>query len=500
MTRRSAVSKWQSCARTPTLTGATTFRFLDVERDIATRADWNRSDWPKLWLYNAHYFDDLVADGATSRHAWHEALITRWIAENPAPRGNGWEPYPTSLRIVNWVKWALAGNTLPDGATDSLATQADWLSRRLEYHLLANHLWANAKALVFAGSFLVGPRADEWRRLGTALLRNEIPEQFLTDGGHFERSPMYHSILLEDLVDLVQLAALYPDLHDPKDVTLWREVAERARGWLTAMTHPDGEISFFNDAAFGIAPAPAAIHAYAESVGVDTAPATHWLADTGYARIEVPRAVAIVDVGEVGPTYQPGHAHADTLSFEFSLDERRVLVNTGTSTYGVSPERARQRGTAAHNTVTIDDADSSEVWAGFRCARRAIPRDVEVTPTTVKAAHDGYERLAGSPIHRRWCDLEPGMLRVIDRIERSFDTAVARFHVHPDCAVTIDDERSGAIRVGEAAIRWRAEGASTCRVLPSTWHPRFGHSVDNRVIEIAFAGDKIMTTFAWDER
>ena len=84
--------------------------------------------------------------------------------------------------------------------------------------------------------------------------------------------------------------------------------------------------------------------------------------------------MALLDVAPVGPDYLPGHAHADTLSFELSLFGQRVLVNSGTSQYEAGPERSRQRGTAAHNTVIVDGHDSSEVWAGFRVARRASSR------------------------------------------------------------------------------------------------------------------------------
>ena len=82
---------------------------------------------------------------------------------------------------------------------------------------------------------------------------------------------------------------------------------------------------------------------------------------------------ASADVGEIGPDYRPGHAHADTLCFELSVFGQRLVVNSGTSEYGLGAERLRQRGTAAHSTVQIDGADSSEVWSGFRVARRARP-------------------------------------------------------------------------------------------------------------------------------
>ncbi len=179
-------------------------------------AGWNDPRVEKLWLYNLHYFDDLMTADAPSRAHWHQALVSQWIAENPPGRGIGWEPYPTSLRIVNWIKWAIAGwsggeRRLNDAAMHSLATQARWLSNRLEYHLLGNHLLANAKAVVFAGLFFGGSEGNEWLRKGIGLLDRQASEQILADGGHFELSPMYHALVLEDLLDVTNLLVLYSE-------------------------------------------------------------------------------------------------------------------------------------------------------------------------------------------------------------------------------------------------------------------------------------------------
>ncbi|WP_259303622.1 heparinase II/III family protein [Thermomonas sp. S9] len=371
--------RWQPCARVPSLLGPEVFRFLSVERRVVAAADWNRADWPRLWLYNAHYFDDLVADGAEARTEWHRALIARWIAENPPGQGNGWEPYPTSLRIVNWLKWLLAGHAPVPGMRDSLAVQVRWLRRRLEHHLLGNHLWANAKALVFAGVCFDGDEAARWRREGLRLLQRELREQVLADGGHFERSPMYHAILTEDVLDLLQLSRSFDVLG--AEASRWQEAAVRMLDWATSMAHPDGDVAFFNDAAFGIAPPLPALQAYAAGLGLALPPlpssGLHLLQTSGYARMQAGPALLLADVAPVGPDYLPGHAHADTLSFELSLHGRRVLVNGGTSTYENNAERQRQRGTAAHNTVVVDGADSSEVWAAFRVARRARVHDIQ---------------------------------------------------------------------------------------------------------------------------
>ena len=211
-TLRERPTRWRpAVAREPTMTGANAFVFLNQAGSLEGPADWNATAREKLWLYNLHYFDDLNAAEAAQRQQWHRDLLRRWVRENPPAKGNGWEPYPTSLRIVNWIKWAFSGAALEPESTGSLAIQARWLAKRLEWHLLGNHLFANAKALVFAGLFFKGREAGRWLSKGLAVLDREIREQILSDGGHFERSPMYHAIILEDLLDLINLARTFPD-------------------------------------------------------------------------------------------------------------------------------------------------------------------------------------------------------------------------------------------------------------------------------------------------
>jgi len=124
-------SPWVLPARSrQSQTGPNEFRFLNETRSL-TRHGWDDPSVPKLWRYNLHYFDDLNADAADSRTHWHRASIARWIAENPPGSGIGWEPYPTSLRIVNWFKCARCGRPLAPAAIDCLAVQARWLARRL---------------------------------------------------------------------------------------------------------------------------------------------------------------------------------------------------------------------------------------------------------------------------------------------------------------------------------------------------------------------------------
>jgi uncharacterized heparinase superfamily protein len=476
------------------------FSFLNEERTLISIKTWNDPAIEKLWLYNLHYFDDLNAEFAKARRAWHVNLIEQWIRENPPVLGNGWEPYPNSLRIVNWIKFALNGGSLSAEAIHSLAIQIRYLCERLEFHLLGNHLLANAKALIFAGAFFEGEEAESWLSKGWSILKRELPEQILVDGGHFELSPMYHSIILDDLLDMENICKAYGI-----DSQIEKSFIEKMREWLSVMTHPDGEISFFNDAAMGIAPNKNQIERYAQRLGLlrpeEISRGTSWLASSGYIRMESGRAIVLLDVAPVGPSYLPGHAHADTLSFELSLDGFRLLVNSGTSCYGNGPERQRQRGTKAHNTLCINDEDSSEVWGGFRVARRAKVHSVDVSEgqddMCVKASHDGYKRLHSANIHKRSWKFRDGALFIDDEITGAFDKAEVRFHLHPDVEILKMDGSGTLLRTvnGEMVTVNIENGA--IRVEQGTWHPYFGLAIPNKCLVSTLLDARIRTIIKW---
>ena len=498
---RTPACTWRACRRPSRQLGPNSFEFIGQTHEITDAADWNRGDWPKLWLYNLHYFDDLVADRADQRAEWHRKLISRWIKENPPADGNGWEPYPISLRLVNWCKWLLAGNEPVEGMLDSMAVQTRYLSKRLERHLLGNHLWANLKTLIFAGMFFQGAEANRWRARGLKLLAREIDEQVLADGGHFERSPMYHAIVLEDLLDLIQLDEVFPGVLPAENVKMWRDSADRMLAWLQAMTHPDGGISFFNDAALGIAPDFEALNRYATEIVLNWQPqqlkAGVLLKPSGYGRLAAEPSLVIADVGPIGPDYLPGHAHADTLSFELSLGNQRIIVNSGIDRYEPGPERLRQRSTQSNSTVEVDGSDSSEVWSSFRVARRARPigRELRIDSDAVRltCGHDGYRRLPGKVTHKRSWTLSKDRLQVQDQLSGQFRQAIARFHLHPDVSAEQVDEKL-VLAAGDQKIFVSLEGG-TARVVDSNYHPRFGESVPTRCIEITFAGRELVSEF-----
>lgn len=491
--------RWTPPARRrPTLVAATTFDFLNEAHDLS-ETGWDSPARSKLWRYNQHYFDDLNALNADERTDWHRSLLEQWIRDNRPGQGTGWEPYPTSLRIVNWIKWALAGNELSPACTESLAIQARWLARRLERHLLGNHLLVNAKALVFAGCYFEGEEAERWLMLGRNILAREILEQILRDGGQFERSPMYHALALEDVLDLQNLTRTYETAILGDGEPLITTMLD----WLQTMCHPDGQISFFNDAAFGVAPAPDELFRYAARLGMERPPqhpGLKLLGDSGYVRMSWSDAVALMDVAELGPAYLPAHGHADTLSFELSLRGHRVFVNGGASVYGDSAQRLRERGTGSHNTVMIDGMDSSEVWGSFRVARRAHPFELHTSIDEVSCAHDGYRRLAGAPVHRRTWRFRNHELVIEDVIDGSFRQAEALMLLHPSISVLSTDSNSADLALPDGTTLRVSFTGAALEIADATWSPEFGRLEPTSRLRAKLDGSRLVARCDWAPR
>jgi uncharacterized heparinase superfamily protein len=481
------------------MVAADTFRFLNEEHRLAAAADWNNPQWKVLWLYNLHYFDDFCAEDAFERADWHRALIARWIAENPVGQGCGWDSYPTSLRIVNWIKRALSIGELNEVARHSLAIQARCLASRVEWHLLGNHLLANAKALVFAGCFFEGAEAQRWLNAGTKILEAQIDEQVLADGGHFERSPMYHAIVMEDLLDLINLSRSHPGVIPGNVIAALRETAWRMLRWANVMLHPDGGIGFFNDAAFGIAANYSDLSRYAERLGIAAPRGERGrltsLEQSGYIRLAQGPLTVLFDVGPVGPDYLPGHAHADTVSFELSWRQQRVICNSGTSRYGRGAIRHWERSMAAHNTVEIDGENSSEVWDGFRVARRAYPVGLscseEADVLRASCAHDGYTRLPGRPVHRRMMEVVGNAVRWTDEIEGAgAHRAVGRIPLHPDVTARRLGEAQWQLDLpsGEKLVLAVETAGVTLDEEKGRFSPEFGLTLERTVLFWAASG------------
>ena len=348
------------------------FSFLNLEHEFA---GWSFTENGMLWAYNQNYFDWLNQEGMMAEDGckW----IDKFIEELPSNK-IGLDPYPIALRSINWIKFFCR---YPECAIkvrlDSLYSQVKLLENKLEYHLLANHLLEDAYALYISAAYF---QDQNLQKKATKLLIDQLKGQTLPDGAHYEQSPMYHCILLDRLLDCINIA--------PTEEL--KVFAKKQLGWIKSICYNDGSYPLFNDAANGIAPKLADIIDYAKRLGIESEETP--LGESGYRKMSNASMEAIVDVGDIKATYQPGHAHADTFNFELRIDGKPFVVDTGISTYNKNERRQYERGTSAHNTVVVNGQNSSEVWGGFRVGKRARVNILQDTSTEITASHNGYNK------------------------------------------------------------------------------------------------------------
>jgi uncharacterized heparinase superfamily protein len=470
------------------------FTFLNRTEHTGWPPRWDCNKLPRLWQYNLHYFDwiwNIDEDQAYT-------VVDDWISRYPLKRHQtGWEPYPTSLRLMNWAAFFFCVHRERTEADiefinriwNSLYKQAEWLRRNLEYHLLANHLLENAAALTFTGACFAGSEANLWKETGLTVLKTELDEQILPDGVHFERSPMYHTRVLYVLL-------LLASTEDPDVLSLVREPILRLARSLPRLCHPDGGIALLNDSAFGIYNEPKELLDYAAELFPDAdirqniKPGPFAVPDAGYyGWVGKEGHYIICDAGTPGPVYQPGHAHAGIFSFELSLFGHRLIVDSGVCTYEKGEDRDYCRSTRAHNTVEIAGRDQVEMWSSFRIGRRAKVNVLDWRPSprgfTLEAVHDGYTRLKPGLLHKRrfnW-DAE-GSLLVNDFLEGpNTGEALSRLHLHPDCHVDQMDVNSVSANIDTIKFKIEWHGKGTMDIQDSPYFPEFGRSIANKQIE-----------------
>ena len=371
------------------------FTFLNIQGEFIS---WNDLSHGRLWAYNLNYMDFLLQMDMDSG----EAL--RWIGQfldDSAGNTCGYEPYPVALRGINWIKFILAnkdriGREDLERINDSLYSQYRALSDSVEFHLLGNHLLEDGFSLVFASVYFSDKKLFT---KGCRIVEAELGEQVLEDGAHFELSPMYHRILLGRLLDCINIVRANPGRFPkmPGLLNFMCEKASRMLGWMDTMRFKDGSFPLLNDSAEGIAYTDVQLDDYASRLGLSAK--TPESGASGYRKIVSHWYECFVDIGEIGPSYIPGHAHADTFNFVVRVNGKDAICDTGISTYEKNARRQYERSTAAHNTVCVGGINSSDVWGGFRAGRKARVRILKDSPAQIAAEHDGYKHIGA--VHRR---------------------------------------------------------------------------------------------------
>lgn len=386
----------------------TSFTFLNIEDSFH---NWDFAGHDPLWTYNLNYMDWLLQEDMTFETG------ARWIDRFIADLSNnkiGLDPYPIALRGINWIKFIsinkeTVGRDRLQRWNASLYSQYRLLERKLEYHLLGNHLLEDAYSLFIASVYF---HDKKMYSKASKLLKQQLDEQILPDGAHYEQSPMYHCILLDRLLDCYNVSSNNPVFDGQAEMTSFlKNKASGMLGHLSSIIWSTGEIPLLNDSAFGIAPEPRQLFDYAERLGLT------WqvqpMKECGYRKYSSDGIEAIADVGGMTASYQPGHSHADTFNYELIIEGRPFIVDTGISTYNKTSRRQYERSTAAHNSVTVDNRNSSEVWGGFRVGDRAVVKIMSESQDGITASHDGFGK---SAIHTRRFWMQNGIFTVSDAV------------------------------------------------------------------------------------
>lgn len=468
------------CKLYPTITkprcfvGNNQFTFLN---QTSTFRDWNMNDNGLLWTFNLNYMDWLEQQNLTAEEGqkWIDLFI-----ESISQNITGLSPYPTALRIINWAKFFCKHpKCLNQKRGDSMYAQTWLLCRKLEYHLLGNHLLEDAYALFIASIFF---NDTALYRKGSRLLLEQLKEQILPDGAHYEQSPMYHCIMLDRLLDCINFS-IHNDVF-ANQASLTKQlitVAERMLGHLQTIIYQDKTIPLLNDSAEGIAPLPCELFDYAQRLGIQ------WRAlplnECGYRKLVNGQVQmeAVVDIGNIQATYQPGHSHADTFNYELRWKGCPYIVDTGISTYEKGVRRQYERSTLAHNTVSIDGQDSSHVWGGFRVGKRARVTIEEDTPTRITARHDGF---GSKKLHQRTFSISDSGFSIEDKVIGKASSAISYLHVAPDIEVGTDRLAEGLITIG--SLQLSVEGHNEIEILHNSVAKEYNKLTETTVIAIHF--------------
>jgi len=408
------------------------FHFLNKSKKFTNSVDWNFSKHGKLWVYNLNYFEFLEylsrSDGLY--------LIGDYISKKKILK-DGFEPYPISVRGISWIKF-LSRNRISDREINTfLFNDYCCLIRNLEYHILGNHLIENAFSLIFAGLFF---KNRKFFLVGKKILQKELEEQILKDGVHFELSPMYHVTILHRLLDIYDSLRKSKYNSDQLFISLIEEKAIAMTSWLNKIMFCNGDLPHFNDSTNGNTVSAKELIKYGKELGIKVHSYDQF-STCGYRKWSVDGLELVFDVGNIGPDYQPGHAHADTFTFCLYSNGRPIIVDVGLSTYQCGERRDWERSTNAHNTIEVNQKSSSQVWDAFRVGNRAKCIIIEETNQFIKAYHTGYERMG--IVHWRSFKKKHNGFDITDSLVCGKNKSILSkgfIHFYPDISLTLKND------------------------------------------------------------
>jgi glycosyltransferase involved in cell wall biosynthesis len=438
----------------------------------ATWSDPGHERAAQLWWMTLNYMQYLEG----TDDAIFVSLVDSWIKSVQPYRNGFWRDsfnsYTVSIRTVVWMQQLARRTYLPTELRNrmirSILGQLHFLEKNLETDIGGNHLVKNIKALILGSVFFNGPVANRWRDRGLNLLAGELSRQILGDGMHYERSPSYHNQVFVDLLEIRY--ALGDDLLGGQ---LDRNLAAMAQV-VADLAHGDGRPAQFNDSGLSMSYSSAeCLEAFERVFGSKPSRRSAFsYPEAGYFGCEWNETLFIADCGIIGPDDLPAHSHGDILSFEWSVEGKRLIVDQGVYEYVAGARRAESRAASSHNTLSITGMDQADFFADFRVGRRPRPKVLRCNTTAdsfyLEGCHDGYAPF----LHCRAFEVSRKQLKIIDRVEGSIaGGVVVGLLLHPHAAATASGEGIG-VRLGSIKVSLHA--TVPLEIEPAVWWPDLG--------------------------
>ena len=380
--------------------------------------NWDAQSKPKLWRYHLHYFDYLENCAKDTGLD----IIYDWIEKNLLGRLDGWEPYPISLRVVNWIKYFSQHQIKPDDQiVQSLFVQKNVLFKYRELHLLANHFFKNIVALLYLSIFFQDNKLFTW---SVNNLKKQTVEQ-QNKGLHYEFSPTYHALFVKDLLDIYNLLEQVDKNITRALIKTLKEKIEQSLFWINYFSDGDRYIPI-GDVNFEGCPSKAYLNQYASELGISS---DSKIDEQQYFPRLVNNELKIMLLNApFNPSYNPAHSHCDKLSILLWHKEKPLLVDTGNHNYELTPERLYTRSVKAHNTIQIDNLQQAEIWDVFRVGHRGDIFDTNISSNEMTSIFS-YRKYK----HKRKISLiKNGFLIADDVVFSGAHHYKVFFHVNPD--------------------------------------------------------------------
>lgn len=458
------------------------FNFLNNKQNLSFPPNWVNPDQPLLWQFNLHYMNFLHLLNQREK----ELLVLNWIDNNPKGSSPAWHPYVISLRLVSLLKEEWAKKEI----VNSIALQAEYLYKNLEYYHPANHYLENARALIFAGHIFQNSNLGlKWLKKGKEIYKKELPRQVLIDGCYFEKSPMYHNIILHGLLDLLNILNEKDEFY-----SFLKDYADKMLQFANTLSFSNKNFPLFNDSTFEITPNKDELNNYSLSINKSLKKSIIYgaqysnFSDSGYFIYKNNELELIADFGSVGSDIIPAHVHADIFTYELYYKGYPFIVDTGVFGYQKGEMRDYSRSTKAHNTISIDGKDQAEIWGSFRVGKRYQPENVSYSEENgikrIFGEFRGWSKLIGDNLnHKRIIETTDNYIKIIDEVTGMGEHIIESFiHLHPEVDTKVN--KQNIILSNKNITIELIINSSKFKIDNSLYFPEFGKKLENKVIRL----------------